>query len=141
MISLLSKGIKSLRQHHSSKASILWLLALFIVQLSHPYTTTGNTILSLFICSCCISNPWQPPVAVLCCAQSLQSCLAVCNPMDCSPPGPSVHRILQARILGCCCAGIQMFLSSSKSSRKRQHKNNRERGRLLCIWHFPASWL
>ena len=28
-----------------------------------------------------------------------QSCLSLCNPMDCSPPGSSVHRILQARIL------------------------------------------
>ena len=28
-----------------------------------------------------------------------QSCLALCNPMDCSSPGSSVHRILQARIL------------------------------------------
>ena len=35
---------KSLLQHHSSKASVLWCLALFIVQLSHPYMTTGNTI-------------------------------------------------------------------------------------------------
>ena len=32
-------------------------------------------------------------------AQSLQSCLTLCNPMDCSPPGSSVHGILQARIL------------------------------------------
>ena len=29
---------------------------------------------------------------------SLQSCLTLCNPMDCSPPGSSVHGILQARI-------------------------------------------
>ena len=36
--------IKSLLQHHSSKASILWCSALFIVQLSHPYVTTGKTI-------------------------------------------------------------------------------------------------
>ena len=36
--------LKSLRQHHSSKASILQCLAFFIVQLSHPYTTTGKTI-------------------------------------------------------------------------------------------------
>ena len=32
-------------------------------------------------------------------AKSLQSCLTVCDPMDCSPPGFSVHGILQARIL------------------------------------------
>jgi len=36
--------LKSLLQHHSSKASILWHSAFFIVQLSHPYVTTGKTI-------------------------------------------------------------------------------------------------
>ena len=36
--------LKSLLQHHSSKASILWCSASFIVQLSHPYITTGKTI-------------------------------------------------------------------------------------------------
>ena len=33
------------------------------------------------------------------CAKSLQLCPTLCNPMDCSPPGSSVHGILQARIL------------------------------------------
>ena len=33
------------------------------------------------------------------CVKSLQPCLTLCNPMDCSPPGSSVHGILQARIL------------------------------------------
>ena len=36
--------LKSLLQHHSSKASIFWRSAFFIVQLSHPYMTTGKTI-------------------------------------------------------------------------------------------------
>ena len=36
--------LKSLLQHHSSKASILWCSAFFTVQLSHPYMTTGKTI-------------------------------------------------------------------------------------------------
>ena len=36
--------LKSLLQHHSSKASILWCSAFFIVQLSYPYMTTGKTI-------------------------------------------------------------------------------------------------
>ena len=36
--------LKSLLQHHSSKASILWHSAFFIVQLAHPYMTTGKTI-------------------------------------------------------------------------------------------------
>ena len=36
--------LKSLLQHHSSKTSILWCSAFFMVQLSHPYMTTGKTI-------------------------------------------------------------------------------------------------
>ena len=43
-ISLQAKGLSSLLQHHSSKASILWCSAFFIVQLSHLYMTTGKTI-------------------------------------------------------------------------------------------------
>ena len=36
--------LKSLLQHHSSKASVLWCSAFFMVQLSHSYMTTGKTI-------------------------------------------------------------------------------------------------
>ena len=36
--------LKNLLQHYSSKASILWCSAFFIVQLSHPYMTMGKTI-------------------------------------------------------------------------------------------------
>ena len=36
--------LKSLLQHHSSKTSILWCSASFIVQIAHPYMTTGKTI-------------------------------------------------------------------------------------------------
>ena len=42
VISLQSKGLKSLLQHHSSKVSILWCSGFFMVQLSHPYMTTGK---------------------------------------------------------------------------------------------------
>ena len=38
------RTLKSLLQHHSSKASILWHSAFFTVQLSHPFMTTGKTI-------------------------------------------------------------------------------------------------
>ena len=42
---LVAQGtLKSLLQHHSSKATILWRSAFFTVQLSHPYMTTGKTI-------------------------------------------------------------------------------------------------
>ena len=44
LISLKSKELSSLLQHHSSKASILQCLAFFMVRLSHPYMTTGKTI-------------------------------------------------------------------------------------------------
>ena len=43
-ISLQTKGLSSLLQHHSSKASILRHSAFFIVQISHPYMTIGKTI-------------------------------------------------------------------------------------------------
>ena len=38
------RSLRSLLQHHSSKQSILWCSAFFIIQLSHPYTTTRKTI-------------------------------------------------------------------------------------------------
>ena len=41
---------------------------------------------------------WWPLVECYCCLVAL-SCLTLCNPMDCSPPGSSVHRNFQARIL------------------------------------------
>ena len=43
-ISLLSKALKNLLQHQSSKTSILWCSAFFIVKLSHPYVTTRKTV-------------------------------------------------------------------------------------------------
>ena len=62
--------LKSLLQHHSSKASIIWCSAFFIVHLSHPYMTTGKTIaltrwtfvgkvmsLLVYACLCCLVWP------------------------------------------------------------------------------------
>ena len=46
--------LKSLLQHHSSKASILWCSAFFIVQLSHPYMTTGKNINGPFLAKLCL---------------------------------------------------------------------------------------
>ena len=43
-ISLQSKGLSSLLQHHSSKASILWHSAFFMVQLSHPHMTKNRSL-------------------------------------------------------------------------------------------------
>ena len=55
-ISLQSKGLKSLLQHHSSKASILPHSAFFIVQISHAYMTTGKTIVLTWMDLCRQSN-------------------------------------------------------------------------------------
>ena len=41
---VVQRTLKSLLQHHSSKASIIWCSAFFMLQLSHPYMTTGKTI-------------------------------------------------------------------------------------------------
>ena len=54
-------SLKSLLQHHSSKASILWHLAFFIVQLVHPYMTTGKTIHSYSLWGCKESDPTEHP--------------------------------------------------------------------------------
>ena len=59
---------------------------------------------------------------VLCCAKSLQSCLTLCDPMDCSPPGSSAHGILQARILE------WVAIPSSRASSWL-----RDRSRVSCI--------
>ena len=81
---LAAQGIlKSFLQHHSSKVSILWHSAFFIVQLSQPYMTTGKTI----------------ALTAAAAAKSLQSYPTLCNPRDGSPPGSPVPGILQARTL------------------------------------------
>ena len=72
----IQETLKSLLQHHSSKASILQCLAFFIVQLLHPFMNTGKTIRSDQIRS--VS----------------QSCPTLCDPMNCSMPGLPVHHQL-----------------------------------------------
>ena len=115
-ISLQSKGtLKSLLQHHSSKASILQCSAFFIVQLSHPYINIGSYkhIFDGQLFKSCFpfhtettdelkkkkKNPvrfpcWfrmylQVPSPCCCCSVS-KLCLILCDPMDCSTPGSSV---------------------------------------------------
>ena len=93
--------LKSLLQHHSSKASILQHSAFFIVELSHPYTTIGKTIdLTRWIfvgkVMSLLFNMLSVAAAI---AKSPQSCLTLCDPRDGSPPGSPVPGILQARTL------------------------------------------
>ena len=90
--------LKSLFQHRSSKASTLWCSAFFTVQLSHSYMTTGKTIAltrRTFVGKV-MSLLFNMLSAA---AKSLQSCLTLCDPIDCSSPGSAVPGILQARTL------------------------------------------
>ena len=103
--------LKSLLQHHSSKASILQRSAFFIVQLSHPYMTTGKIIALtrltfvdrvvslLFNMLSRLVITFLPRGTATATAKSLQSCPTLCDPIDGSPPGFPVLGILQARTL------------------------------------------
>ena len=93
--------LKSLLQHHTSKASILQCSAFFTVQFSHPYVTTGKTIAltrRTFV-GRAMSLLFNMLSAAA--AKSLQSCPTLCDPIDDSPPGTPVPGILQARTLEC----------------------------------------
>ena len=77
--------LKSPLQNNSSKISILLRSVFFIVQLSHPYMTTGKTM------AMTMKVKSEREVA--------QSCPTLHDPTDCSLPGSSIHRIFQARVL------------------------------------------
>ena len=97
---VVQETLKSLLQHHSSKASILRLSAFFTVQLSHPYMTTGKTIAltrRTFVGK--VMSLLLNMLSAAAAAKSLQSCLTLCDPIDGSPPGFPVPGILQARTL------------------------------------------
>ena len=88
--------LKSLLQRHSSKTSILQLSAFFTVQLSHPNMTTGKTIAltkRTFVDKV-MSLLFNMLSATAAAAKSLQSCLTLCEPTDCSTPGLPVHHQL-----------------------------------------------
>ena len=79
-------------------ATIQLQRALRFLLLKHSIGRTGASrytfplFLLLCVCVCvCVCERERERVT--------QSCLTLCNPMDCSPPGSSVHGILQARIL------------------------------------------
>ena len=74
-----------------------------------------------------LTNSYVPYVH----AKLLQLCPTPHNPVDCSPPGSSVHRILQARILEC------VTMPSSRGSSWPQGVNLR----LLCLLHWQADSL
>ena len=115
LISLQSKELKSLLLHHSSKASVLWHSAFFMVQLSHPYMTAGkiraltmwtvvSKVMSLFFntlssfvkaflsrSKCPLILRLQSVSAVILEPEKivvqLLSCVRIFGPMDCSTSG------------------------------------------------------
>ena len=71
-------------------------------------------------------SPKYMSVSLICMwAKSFQACLTLCDPMNCSPPGSSVHGILQARILE------QVAMPSSR--RSSQHKDQIHVSYISCI--------
>ena len=120
--------LKSLLQHHCSKASILRCSALFIVQLSHPYMATGktkawtrHTFVSTFVRYYKCEH--------LCCCSVTQSWLTLCDPMDCSMPvlpclsrspraysnslGQDETTVLSSVVAFSCCLQSRVFSSES----------------------------
>jgi len=95
--------LKSFLKHHNSKASLTRCSGLYIVQLSHPYITTGKTI--ALITGTFVNKVMSllynilSVAAAAAAAKSLQSCPTLCDPIDRSPPGFPIPGILQARIL------------------------------------------
>ena len=59
------------------------------------YISDKVCVLSSLVLAICLPVEY----CAVCCVKSLQSCLTLCNPLDCGPPGSSVHGISQARTL------------------------------------------
>ena len=98
--------------------STLWMFVNEYMNLSITHCSLGQ-----FVCVC---------VCVFVCVhvKSLQSCPTLCNPMDCSPPGSSVHGILLARILE------WVSMSSSRASSRP-----RDQTCISCLLHWQVSSL
>ena len=86
--------LKSLLQHHSSEASILWRSAFFIFQLSHPYMTTGKTIALTRQTSVGKIMSLLFNMLSAAAAKSRQLCPTQWDPVDSSPPCCPVPGIL-----------------------------------------------
>ena len=71
--------LKSLLQYHSSKASILWCSAFFMVQLSHPYMTTRPYK------DLCQQSKYPKFKFLAYCCLVAKSCLTLCDPVNCNP--------------------------------------------------------
>ena len=100
------KYIQNLKEQYTECiVPIIYLKSLLTSgQTCFAYTPTDHSLFQGL--DCLKTNAWHPTMLCCCCccclwvrATSLQSCVTLCDPVDCSPPGSSVRGILQARIL------------------------------------------
>ena len=92
---------------------------------------TENSYLAPNVSSVPVWQPCEPSITcVLCCAQLLQLCLTLCSPLDYSPPGSSVHGILQARML----EWVAMPFSRGSSQPSDQTQVSRIAGGFFTSW-------
>ena len=104
----------------------------------------------MYTCVECPFFPWTLTPAPCVCvhAQSLQPCLTLCDPLDCSPPGSSVHGILQARVL----EWVAMLSCRGPSQPSTEPTSpaspvflvgyllSHQLGKSICFWyHFPKT--
>ena len=75
------------------------LLTLECWELTHAFQTNSHFLFNPASVSFCYSQPKNPNEHGICCCLVTKSCLTLCDPMDCSSPGFSVHGICQTRIL------------------------------------------
>ena len=83
-------SLKCLLQHHSSKASLLWHSAFFMIQLSHPHTTAGNNMRAKLFQSCltlCDLMDHQAPLSMGFSRQEYQSGFPCPRPGNLPDPG------------------------------------------------------
>ena len=73
-------------------------LSCYLIQLTRR-GKESNTQVSCFLEQCLLQAAHTDAPGCCCCLLVAKSCSTLCNPMDCSPPGSSVHGILQTRIL------------------------------------------
>ena len=87
-----------------------------------------------------LSGTWQAvsDCYYYCCCLGAKSCLTLCNPMDCSLPGSSVHGISQARIL----EWVAMSFSKGSSQHRNQTWVSCIAGRFFTVWAIRGalSW-
>ena len=133
-ISLLSKGLSRVFQHHSSKASILRRLAFFIVQLSHPYMTTGKTTaltIQNFVHK--VRSLLFNMLSRLVLVKSLSHVRLFATPWIVAYQALrslSVHGIFQARVL----EWVAISFSRGSSQPRDQTRVSRTAGRCFTVW-------